>query len=119
MKTIICDIDGTIFNYPPSGSAHILHEERLLPGVLEHFAKWEATGHRIILITGRRESLRKETEDRLVRHGIAFDQLVMGCADSGRVLINDNSFEGTIKAHSVALERDGGMENFNWEEVGL
>ena len=90
-----------------------------MPGVLEHFAKWEATGHRIILITGRRESLRQETEQSLVRNGIAFDQLVMGCADSGRVLINDNSHEGTVKAHSIALVRDAGMNNINWGKVGL
>ena len=118
-KTIICDIDGTIFDYPPSGSAHIFHKVILLPGVLERFAKWEATGHNIILITGRRESLRKRTEASLIRHGIAFDQLIMGCADTGRVLINDNSHEGTVKAHAVALVRDDGMDNFNWEEVGL
>ena len=98
-KTIICDIDGTIFDYPPSGSAHIFHK--------------------VILITGRRESLRKRTEASLIRHGIAFDQLIMGCADTGRVLINDNSHEGTVKAHAVALVRDDGMNNFNWEEVGL
>ena len=38
MKTIICDIDGTIFKYPPNGSAQIVQEgEQLLPGVQEQF----------------------------------------------------------------------------------
>ena len=30
MKTIICDIDGTIFKYPPNGSAQIVQEASLI-----------------------------------------------------------------------------------------
>ena len=36
MKTIICDIDGTIFKYSPNGTNQIVNEEPiLLPGVVE------------------------------------------------------------------------------------
>lgn len=120
MKTIICDIDGTIFKYPPNGSAQIVNEDEVvLPGVAEQFNRWEAKGHRIILVTGRRESLRSWTEATLVDRGIPFDQLIMGCPDEGRVLINDINFAGKIKAHAVNLERDAGMTNHDWKEVGL
>jgi hypothetical protein len=120
MKTIICDIDGTIFKYPPRGSAQVVNEDQeLLPGVLHKFNRWEAAGHRIILITGRRESLRKCTEAILTDNGIPFDQLIMGCPDEGRVLINDLNFAGKVKAHAVNLERDIGMEHYDWMEVGL
>ena len=120
MKTIICDIDGTIFKYTPDGSAQIVSgDQQLLPGVREIFNRWEAVGHNIILITGRRESLRDFTEKTLIDNGIPFDQLIMGCPDSGRVLINDLNFEGKIKAHAVNLERDIGMTYYDWNEVGL
>ena len=91
----------------------------MLPGVREIFNRWEAIGHNIILITGRRESLRNFTEKTLIDNGIPFDRLIMGCTDSGRVLINDLNFEGKVKAHAVNLKRDSGMETYEWSEVGL
>ena len=67
MKTIICDIDGTIFKYSPNGHDAIANEDpELLPGAKEKFTAWEMAGHRIVLITGRRESVRELTEATLV-----------------------------------------------------
>jgi phosphoserine phosphatase len=120
MKTIICDIDGTIFKYSPDGALNIVNNEpEILPGVQEIFNKWEAKGCRIILITGRRENLRNITETTLTKYGIPFDILLMGFADTGRVLINDTNWEGKIKAHAVNLNRDDGLLDYNWKEVGL
>ena len=118
MKTIICDIDGTITKYMGGGHLAIRNQEHeVLPGVVEKFRKWEAQGHRIILITGRRESVRVTTECELERLGIPFDILLMGYADSGRVLIND--IGSKIKAHAVNVERDAGFVDTDWGEVGL
>ena len=118
MKTIICDIDGTITEYMGGGHWSIANtEHQSCEGAVEHMRKWEAQGHRIILITGRRESVRERTESELRRLGIPFDILLMGYADSGRILINDQG--KTCKAHSVSLFRDEGFEHFNWETVGL
>ena len=120
MKTIICDIDGTIFKYSPHGTYAIVNEDPiLLPGVVTQFNEWEMQGCKIILITGRRESLRERTEACLTDCGIPFDVLLMGYADTGRVLINDISFTGKIKAHCVNLTRDEGFLNEDWREVGL
>ena len=120
MKTIVCDIDGTIFKYSPNGHDAIANDEpELLPGVKERFTAWEMSGHRIILITGRRESVRDITEATLVDYGIPFDTLLMGHADSGRILINDVGKQGNCKAHAVSLERDLGMDKEDWSKVGL
>ena len=120
MKTIICDIDGTIFKYSPRGTDQIMNEEPvLLPGIKEKFNEWEMAGHRIIIITGRRESLRRWTEIQLTDAGIAFDTLLMGHADEGRVLINDMNFNYKIKAYVANLLRDKGFDSWNWDDVGL
>ena len=118
MKTIICDIDGTITKYMGGGHLAIRNQEHeVLPGVVEKFREWECAGYRIILITGRRESVRERTESELRRLGIPFDILLMGYADSGRILIND--IGSRVKAHVVNVVRDEGFVNTDWESVGL
>jgi|TARA_R110000744_G_scaffold87480_6_gene170769 hypothetical protein len=118
MKTIICDIDGTLLNY--------LHDKPLvyrdhvaLPGAVEKMRSWEAKGHRIIIITGRRESERAKTVVELEQARIPYDMLLMGFADTGRVLINDVGSKGNCKAHAVSLPRDEGFDEYDWTQVGL
>ena len=104
------------------GNGHKAVVERaheILPGVFERMRKWEAQGHKIILITGRRESVRERTESELRRLGIPFDVLLMGYADSGRVLINDLSPGLGTKCHAVPVVRDGDWNKVNWGAVGL
>jgi len=43
--------------------------------------------------------------------------LIMGMADTGRILIND--IGSLVKAHAVNLERDVGWNNTDWKAVGL
>ena len=117
MKTIICDIDGTIFKYL-GGTPEVMNGRvEPLPGVIQQIGRWEMEGCKIILITGRRESLRKKTEFDLQRFGIPYDILLMGYADSGRVVINDEGSK--VKAHAVSLKRDTGFEEYDWRQVGL
>tara|TARA_B100000780_G_scaffold73143_1_gene49058 strand:- start:485 stop:958 length:474 start_codon:yes stop_codon:yes gene_type:complete len=121
MKTIICDIDGTLLNYlhdrPLSERGKTDHVA--LPGTVERMRQWEVDGCRIIIITGRRESERTRTIAELERVGIPYDMLLMGFADSGRVLINDVNSKGTVKAHAVSLPRDQGFNEYDWTQVGL
>ena len=120
MKTIICDIDGTLVKYTGDGHLGIMNKEHeLLPGVLGRMRRWEVQGHRIILITGRRESIRERTESELRRLGIPFDMLLMGFADEGRFLINDLGYNGKVKGFAVNVERDKGCNNFDWPSIGL
>jgi len=120
MKTIICDVDGTLVKHMHDGHKGIMdtpHE--VLPGVVEKMREWEAQGHRIILITGRRESVRERTESELRRLGVPFDILLMGHADTGRILINDIGSKGNTKCHAIPLARDGGFSKTNWSVAGL
>ena len=121
MKTIICDIDGTLLNYLHHEIPHPGHtkDHVALPGVIKKMRQWEVQGCRIIIITGRRESERERTERDLRYFHIPYDVLLMGYADTGRVLINDINEKGKCKAHAVSLPRDQGFEEFDWKEVGL
>ena len=117
MKTVICDIDGTLIKYLGNTVGMTHNVATPLPGVIEHMNRWEQQGHKIILMTGRRESLRKKTEQELQRLGIPYDLLLMGYADTGRILINDEGSK--VKAQAVSLPRDQGFTNYEWEKVGL
>tara|TARA_R100000315_G_C5215306_1_gene128484 strand:+ start:224 stop:589 length:366 start_codon:yes stop_codon:yes gene_type:complete len=121
MKTIICDIDGTLLDYQHDTIPHSGHtrDHTALPGVVKKMRQWEVQGCRIIIITGRRESERARTEKDLRYHNIPYDMLIMGFADTGRVLINDVGGKGECKAHAVSLPRDQGFDEFDWKEVGL
>ena len=118
MKTVICDVDGTLTKFMYGGHKAIVEKEHeALPGVVGKMRQWESAGHRIILITGRRESVREHTESELRRLGIPFDVLLMGYADSGRILINDVG--PRVKAHAVNVSRDVWWDDSDWESVGL
>ena len=118
MKTVIVDIDGTITKYMGGGHLAIMeNDHEVLPGVVDKMREWEAQGHRIILMTGRRESVRQRTEDELRRLGIPFDTLLMGHADSGRILINDIGSRGNNKCHAIPVARDAGWEKVDWKQM--
>ena len=117
MKTIICDIDGTLIKYMGDNYGMLKGNVVALPGAVEHLNRWEQEGHKIILMTGRRESLRKKTEKDLEKLGIPYDLLLMGYADSGRIVINDEGSK--LKAHAVSLPRDTGFVDYDWRDTGL
>jgi len=119
MKTIICDIDGTLLDYLHDKPLDERKQHTALAGVVEHMRDWEIQGCRIIIVTGRRESERVRTVEELQSQGIPYDLLLMGFADTGRVLINDVSKQGVCKAHAVSLPRDQGFNEFDWTQVGL
>jgi phosphoglycolate phosphatase-like HAD superfamily hydrolase len=111
-KTIICDIDGTLMFHSGKLSEQIQNEPKILPGVTEVFDAWDKKGYRIILLTGRKESMRELTERQLKLLGIFYDQLVMGVGGGDRILVNDlkpNSDKPT--AIAVNLERNAGISN--------
>lgn len=111
--TIITDIDGCLVEHTGSLTGQ-LQPNTLLPGVLEKFNEWNALGYRIVLVTGRPESMRKFTEDTLHALGLFWDCLVTGIGGGKRILINDlkpDSDEPT--AIAVNLRRNVGLENVN------
>jgi hypothetical protein len=113
-KTLIVDIDGTLIWH--SGNLHdqIKNPPRVLPGVREKFDEWDRKGYRIILLTGRKESMRSLTEAQLASCCIFYDQLIMGVGGGVRVLINDlKAGSSTPTAIAVNVERNQGLEEVN------
>ena len=112
-KTIFLDIDGTLLRHCGS-LTNIFFEDspQVLDGAIEKINEWESKGYNIILTTGRKESLRRITENQLVKLGIVYDQLIMGLGGGPRYIINDlkpNSEEPTAQA--INLKRNGGIGN--------
>lgn len=114
-KTIFCDIDGTLLEHRGDIYTQINSEDlKVLPGVLKKLKEWEELSYKIILTTGRRESLRKLTEIQLQKAGITYDLLIMGIGPGVRYLINDkkiNSEENT--AFAINITRNSGLEDVN------
>jgi hydroxymethylpyrimidine pyrophosphatase-like HAD family hydrolase len=110
-KTIFCDIDGTLLKHTGDIVCNYNSCE-VLDGVLSAIKQWEKNNYKIILTTGRKESIRAETEKQLKSSGIVYDQLIMGLPNGYRVLINDkkpNSINNT--AYAINLSRNKGMTN--------
>jgi hypothetical protein len=116
-KTIFLDIDGVLVEHAGKLSnvwdaAQNQDDWRLLPGVEKKLQEWDEKGYKIILTTGRRECLRKDTEAQLARMQIFYDQLVMGVGRGQRILINDlkrGSTEPT--AIAICVPRNEGLVN--------
>lgn len=111
-KTIICDIDGTLFFHRGSLTKQYIQDPEILEGTVDKINEWDRKGYNIILMTGRRESMRKETEKLLKKHGIFFDTLIMGVGGGDRVVINDMKEGSTVPTTaSISLKRNEGIKD--------
>jgi uncharacterized HAD superfamily protein len=119
-KTIFSDIDGTLIE-------QVRFEEldpnvvNVLPGVREKMNEWYEAGHHIVLTTARPWHLELITKQQMEKAGIRYHQIVMGIGREERILINNNSKgePNVPRAMAVAVGRDAGFTNSNWESVGL
>jgi len=109
MKTIFCDIDGTLCKHHEDIVKQHSQELELLPDTLEVLKEWEKKGYRFILVTGRKESHRKELEQQLKNAGIFWDALIMGLSNGPRVMINDMKEGGEQRAMGVNVLRNLGI----------
>ena len=115
-KTIFCDIDGTLCEYPYTldmgGYDFDNKVMKPLPGTLKKLWDWDKAGHIIILTTGRKEGMRESTERQLREAGIIYDRLLMGIGGGTRVLINDlKSDRDGDTAIAINLKRDTGVKD--------
>ena len=110
-KTIFLDIDGTILKH--HGNLHNIctKDAKILDGVVETLNYWDIHGYNIILTTGRKESVRKFTEDQLRNLGIFYDQLIMGIGGGTRYIINDfkPDHPNVPTCHAITIDRDKGI----------
>lgn len=116
MKTIFCDIDGTLVYYDSSDIAKQLSPDNklcLTPGTKEKLSEWIKSGYNIILTTGRRESARKVTEDQLRDLSITYNQLIMGVVGE-RYLINDRKLGNKdVACTAITVDRNNGIGHLN------
>lgn len=115
-KTIFCDIDGTLCEYPYSSEMGNYefdkHNMKPLPGTIAKLWEWDKAGHMIILTTGRKEGMRRITEQQLEAAGILYDRLIMGIGGGARVLINDlKPDKKGDTAIAINLKRDIGVKD--------
>jgi NDP-sugar pyrophosphorylase family protein len=119
-KTLFVDLDGTILKHHHTISDVYAKPPEVLPGVLEKFNTWDSSGHRIILVTARKESTRKITAQQLQQLGIAYDQLVMGVGSGQRVLINDKLSDlDPDRAIGINIVTDKGLASVRWDDYNL
>jgi hydroxymethylpyrimidine pyrophosphatase-like HAD family hydrolase len=109
MKTIFCDIDGTLCIHHEDIVRQHSEELQLLPETIEVLKQWERSGHRIILTTGRKKSHRKQLESQLRNAGIFWDELIMGLSNGPRVIVNDVKKGGEDRALSCNVARNKGI----------
>lgn len=106
VMTIFLDIDGCIVRHSCTSKNAIL-----LPGVRAAFMAWIKSGYTIILTTGRKESLRQDTELMLRNLELSYDHLIMGLPRGPRLIINDRK-PGSLRntALAINLTRNEGFE---------
>ena len=109
MKTIFSDIDGTLCVHHEDIVRQHKEELLLLPETLDVLKEWEKKGYRLILVTGRKESHRKELELQLKNAGIFWDRLIMGLSNGPRVMVNDMKQDGEQRALGVNVLRNLGI----------
>jgi len=116
--TYFVDVDGVLFKHKGEGPCAQWepHTTELLPGAREQFNKWEMAGAHIVLVTARKESLRVELEDELRRHGLFWDQLIMGITSGERVIINDVKPDGQDTCRAITIPRNVGLMAVQLEE---
>jgi mannose-6-phosphate isomerase len=115
-KTIFCDIDGTLWNHvgEVSDQANCQAYE-LLPNTKKAINKWDKLGYRVFLTTGRKESLRKKTENDLLKLGIVYDKLIMGLGGGIRIIINDRKPKGDKNTcYAVNVVRNKGLSYYDF-----
>jgi hypothetical protein len=112
-KTIIIDIDGCLVQHVHKFSEVISNTSfpQPLEKIRETCMRWHCSGHKLILMTGRPEPLREDTEIMLKKHGILYNQLIMDAGPGPRILVNDLDPKAPDipKACAINLERNIGI----------
>lgn len=107
--TYIIDIDGTILRHHGGGLKYqATWKPEILPKVDEAFKELNEMGARIILMTGRPESMRAATEHQLSKLGLFWDELLMGVGRGIRYIVNDSA-NGKPTCYAVTVERNAGL----------
>lgn len=112
VKTIFCDLDGCVFKHHGDITEVFANPYKILPGVMNVFRQWAHKGYKVVITTGRPESMRDFTEQQMREAGLYYHNLIMDLPRGQRVIINDIKPGNKGKtAACVNIERNKGMEN--------
>ena len=116
-KTIFCDIDGTLLEHREPSKIASGEKAHILPNTIQVLKQWDRSGNNIILVTGRKESMRKATELELSQLGVIYDKLLMGIGGGDRILINDRKPDGRLASWSINPNRNNGLEKYSFSNL--
>lgn len=116
-SSLIIDIDGTLLKHSGTLSEALQKQPEEISGSVATINKWEEKGYHIVLLTGRKESMRQRTVEQLEQVGIIYDQLVMGVGGGTRTLINDMKPGGIKTAFAVNITRNQGIEHIDLDKL--
>lgn len=113
-KTYFIDIDGVLLRHHGSLSKQLEranHEQdwalTRIDGAIELINQIEKDGGKIILVTGRKSSMREITSKQLEKCNLFYDELIMGCNRGPRIVINDLKPNSNLKtAYGFNIERN-------------
>lgn len=102
-KTWIFDLDGTLVVH----NGYKTGKDRWLPGAAEYLRMIPEEDF-ILILTGRDEQLREETERFLKESCVRYNEILFGLPLGERILFNDDKPSGLPMAYAVNLSRDTG-----------
>lgn len=110
-RTFFIDLDGTVLMHGHRYS-NLYKGQEACPGVVEALDELDSLGHTIILVSARKESSRRFTEENLDRLGVPYDQLILGVSQGKRVVVNDIISETSVpRSGNVNVITDAGWES--------
>lgn len=125
-SVIISDLDGTLFHMNGKRGPFDWHKvgvDDVDQSMIEVLRAWSSAGRPILLVSGRDESCRKETEAALHRNGVFFRALFMRPAGDFRKdsLVKTEIWENDIKGkYNVVMVFDDRDQVVNtWRDLGL
>jgi mannose-6-phosphate isomerase-like protein (cupin superfamily) len=72
-------------------------------------------GYKVILTSGRKESMRKMTEEQLNNLGISYDILILGIGNGDRIIINDRKENGIKNTcYAINTVRNKGINHYDF-----
>jgi hypothetical protein len=104
-KTWIFDLDGTLAVH----NGYTTGKDIPLPGVKKMIGAIP-TEDFILILTARKESERKSTEEFLSKNQIRYNHILFEIPVGERVMINDTKPSGLKTAYALNLKRDQGLE---------
>lgn len=121
---IICDLDGTLALFKDNPYERDFTKDEVNYPVREILLHMNDTGHKILLVSGRKGKFLEQTQDWLSHNGILYDEIHMPRADDDNrkdVIIKQEIYEAHIKGKyniKFVLDDRNQVVDF-WRGLGL